>query len=129
MRSIEGTPDGFELLRLGSPLTGEWWGDEDGSIKEAKADAIAGLFYPVFRKTEKPVRYREFANGAEYEPHRDRWVEYISPNQEDYFVGRISAYSSQRVWIGANGTGIQYREAFHCLKFADGSPFGVEVTS
>ena len=125
--NIGGIPKGWRLVRLGSPRAGEWWMDEDGSIKEAKADAMAGLFHPVLCKVDIPQAFRPFANGAEYEPHRDRWVEYTSPNRDDYSMYRISGYSSQRVWLGPNSTGIEYREAFHCLKFADGSPFGVEV--
>ena len=125
--SIEGIPEGWELVRVGKPKTGEFFIDGLSCPHQAMDDEhFHGC--AIIRKIEKPKQYRAFANAAEYEPHRDRWVEYTSPNC-DYSMYQISAYSSQRVWLGPNATGIEYREAFHCLKFDDGTPFGVEVTS
>ena len=127
MSSIEGIPEGWELVRVGKPKTGEFFIDGLSCPHQAMDDEhFHGC--AIIRKIEKPKQYRAFANAAEYEPHRDRWVEYTSPNC-DYSMYQISAYSSQRVWLGPNATGIEYREAFHCLKFDDGTPFGVEVTS
>ena len=125
--NIEGIPEGWELVRVGKPKTGEFFIDGLSCPHQAMDDEhFHGC--AIIRKIEKPKQYRAFANAAEYEPHRDRWVEYTSPNC-DYSMYQISAYSSQRVWLGPNATGIEYREAFHCLKFDDGTPFGVEVTS
>ena len=128
MSNIEGIPEGWELVRVGKPKIGEFFIDGLSCPHQAMDDRhFHGC--AVIRKIPKPKQYRAFENGAEYEPHRDRWVEYTSPNRDDYSMYRISGYSSQRVWLGPNATGIEYREAFHCLKFDDGSPFGVEVTS
>ena len=125
--NIEGIPEGWELVRVGKPKTGEFFIDGLSCPHQAMDDEhFHGC--AIIRKIEKPKQYRAFANAAEYEPHRDRWVEYTSPNC-DYSMYQISAYSSQRVWLGPNATGIEYREAFHCLKFDDGTPFGVEVAS
>ena len=132
MSSIPGlehlAKEGWEVVEFDYASHLEWCVNCDGDIEHWISTLRSSAKRLIIRKIEKPKQYRAFANAAEYEPHRDRWVEYTSPNC-DYSMYQISAYSSQRVWLGPNATGIEYREAFHCLKFDDGTPFGVEVTS
>ena len=125
---IEGVPDGWRLVRIGNPKVAEWFIDAyDGKPLLATCD-VGRRVRAIIEKTEQPKQYRPFANAAEFESHRDRWVEYTSPNYGDCSMYRVSAYTSERVWLGPDNVGRTYKEAFHCLRFADGSPFGVEVT-
>ena len=126
--TIEGIPEGWELVRIGCPVPSVDWVVNQFGEPVLCSVGVSTKNYVIIRKIEKPKQYRAFENAAEFKPHRDRWVEYTSPNC-DYSMYQISAYSSQRVWLGPNATGIEYREAFHCLKFDDGTPFGVEATS
>lgn len=127
-QKIEGMPDGWRLVRIGNPKVGEWFIDaDDGEPLLATCD-VARRVRVIIEKIEQPKQFRQFANAAEFEPHRDRWVEYTSPNYGDCSMYRVSAYTSERVWLGPDNVGKTYKEAFHCLRFADGLPFGVEVT-
>lgn len=123
---IEGIPDGWELVRIGSPKLGDWFVNENGNPQQAKTNY--DTFWPIIRKIEKPKQFRPFANAAEFEPHRDRWIEYTSPNHGDCSFYRATAFHNERVWLGPDNSGKTYREAFHCLRFDDGTPFGIEVT-
>jgi len=125
---IEGIPDGWELVRIGPVCYGEWRLMESGSVKQWDVMEPSLGWAVVLRKIEKPKRYRPFANAAEFEPHRDRWIEYTSPNHGDCSFYRATAFHNERVWLGPDNSGKTYREAFHCLRFDDGTPFGIEVT-
>lgn len=129
-QQIEGVPDGWRLVAIRRVKNGEWFIERHGRIDlwREPDDETSCWVYPVIEKIEQPKKYRPFANAAEFEPHRDRWVEYTSPNYGDCSMYRVSAYTSERVWLGPDNVGKTYKEAFHCLRFADGSPFGVEVT-
>ena len=68
-------------------------------------------------------KYRPFANAAEFEPHRDRWVKW--KDHEEYFFRAIS-YHDSVVWLAAGReTAKTWDEAFLEFTFDDGSPFGV----
>lgn len=127
-QKIEGVPDGWRLVRIGKPKAGETFIDSSSGVPcKASCDWNVSLRV-IIEKIEQPKQYRQFANAAEFEQHRDRWVEYTSPNYGDCSMYRVSAYTSERVWLGPDNVGRTYKEAFHCLRFDDGSPFGVEVT-
>ena len=125
--SIEGIPDGWELVRFDYATDGERYLSGDGEIRHHLCVKPTQAKRLIVRKIEKPKRYRPFANAAEFEPHRDRWVAYTSLSRGDESLYRISAINSERVWLGPNNSGKTYQEAFDCLKFDDGTPFGVEV--
>ena len=129
-KQIEGVPEGWRLVRIGKPKAGEYYIAINGEACEAKllTRTVLQWGFPVIEKIEQPKQYRPFANAKEFEPHRDRWVEYTSPNYGDCSMYRVSAYTSERVWLGPDNVGKTYKEAFHCLRFEGGSPFGVEVT-
>ncbi len=133
MTDIEGVPEGFELLRIGTPEEGEPYIEPSGRIATCPGGYM-GSGYPVLRKIEKPKRYRPFANAAEFAPHRDRWVcvangidEEISIDSSD--VGeclRLQGYGDLSIatWYGW----CAFETAFECFMFDDGSPFGIEVS-
>ena len=128
IEQIEGVPAGWRLVRISKwPKVGEYAIYSPGEVVMV-AEPDQWELACIIEKIEQPKRYRQFANAAEFEQHRDRWVEYTSPNYGDCSMYRVSAYTSERVCLGPDNAGRTYKEAFHCLRFADGSPFGVEVT-
>ena len=123
MSSIEGIPEGWELVRVGKAMMGEHWLNDDGLImKWDHAHRSAASNYPIVRKIEKPKQYRPFANAAEFEPHRDRWWRYSDSEDSEHLIPP-SSYSK----IGPSGS--NWQQAFEGRQFDDGTPFGVEVTS
>lgn len=126
--TIEGIPDGWELIGIRYACENEYFINNQGQIEKWTLSRESGVVLPIIRKIEKPKRYRAFENAAEFEPHRDRWIEYTSPNHGDCSFYRVTSFHNERVWLGPDNSGKTYREAFHCLKFDDGTPFGIEVT-
>ena len=95
----------------------------DGAPKEAAEgwDTV----WPIIRKIERPKQYRAFANAAEYMPHWGKPVKY----QDSLGFDSIVSTSELGVYT-AQGRIVQFltmEQAFGFLRFADGSPFGVEV--
>ena len=128
---IEGIPEGWELVRVGKPLEGEFFIDGLDEIRQAHDD---NHFHgcAIIRKIEKPKTYRAFANKAEYAPHRDRWV--VCKDQAgngDFSSCLPTSFDDDGVVIG--GDFEEYGEAFRGFGFDnfDGTtePFGVEVQS
>ena len=128
MSNIEGIPEGWELVRVGKPLAGEFF--------------IDGLSYPhqamddqhfhgcaIIRKIPKPKTYRAFANAAEFEPHRDRWLTKLHSNgRASDGCFRVDSYDDFGVWLGSER--LSFDDMFNAnQQFDDGSPFGVEVAS
>jgi hypothetical protein len=62
-------------------------------------------------------QYRPFANAAEFEPHRDRWI--VNPGSGTY--RRIELYGDE------GAMGMSWEGLFRNRTFDDGSPFGVKV--
>ena len=127
--NIEGIPEGWELVRVGKPLAGEFF--------------IDGLSYPhqamddqhfhgcaIIRKIEKPKQYRAFANAAEFKPHRDRWLTHPRGTQcEGAF--QVTEYDDKGFWANGITQKMLYETAYSIgLRFdnLDGTPFGVKVT-
>ena len=125
MSNIEGIPEGWELVRVGKPLVGEFFIDGLSCPHQAMDDQhFHGC--AIIRQIPKPKQYRAFANAAEFEPHRDRWVRRIANGGA--FL--ISDYS----WGGFcydELSPVSWEELFNMgyVFDDDGSPFGVEVTS
>jgi hypothetical protein len=126
---IEGIPEGWELVRVGTPEHEEWLIGHDGNpVAHASLKRPLKLRqYAIIRKIEKPKQYRPFANAAEFEPHRDRWIKRSYPDrQEAKGCFRVSSYNDCMFWHGGNSE--TYQEAFEDgRQFDDGTPFGVEV--
>ena len=121
---IEGIPDGWELVRVGQVYNGEHWiNNGGGPLRWDSDNPSSSINYVIIRKIEKPKRYRPFANAAEFEPHRDKWLSH------DGVVGawRIHEYNDESFMI-RDGVFCTFEEAFKDgRKFEDGTPFGVEV--
>ena len=113
-------------MRVGKPLPREHYIDVNGSVFQASDSMPTVLRWhlPVIRKIEKPKRYRPFANAAEFEPHRDRW---LKPK-----LGRVDhrlkthSYNDRKHYTG--NVGDTWQTMFDDYEFEDGTPFGVEVT-
>ena len=67
-------------------------------------------------------QYRPFANAAEFEPHRDRWVR----RKEGNFC-KVASYEDCGATMGTCATVWKYSELFAEWEFEDGSPFGIKV--
>ena len=125
--SIEGIPEGWVALKFDHSVFGDNWIDEMGQIHLHEADLHSKYKRLIIRKIEKPKTYRPFANAAEYLPRWGNPVKY----QDSLKFDLIISTSELGVYI-AQGRMVQFltmEQAFGCLRFADGSPFGVEVTS
>jgi hypothetical protein len=123
---IPGVPEGWELVAFRRAKIGEHVIDGNGN--PCKITSTTSEIFAIIRKIEKPARYRPFASAEEFKPHRDRWVQYTSPSVGDCSAYRVSAYTSERVWLGPDNSGKEYKVAFHCLNFDDdGTPFGVRI--
>jgi len=119
---IEGIPEGWELVRIGLPSIDEWVVSSEGRpIKWNHKTTYNG--YAIIRKIEKPKQYRPFANAAEFEPHRDRWVRYRG---DDYGGSRVAFYDNTHARIDDDVD--NWNGHFKDYTFDDGTPFGIEVT-
>ena len=128
MSSIEGIPDGWELVRVGKPKTGEFFIDGLSCPHQAMDDEhFHGC--AIIRKIEKPKTYRAFANAAEFKPYRDRWITKLHSNgRASDGCFRVDSYDDFGVWIGNER--LSFDDMFNTNQpFDDGTPFGVEVTS
>ena len=120
--SIEGIPEDWELVRVGKVKPGEVILGADGKPAEWISVESTSANYVIIRKKDK--QYRPFANAAEFEPHRDRWICHPNVKEKKF---RIAAYDDNMIW--SNDRGYQYSNLFESgTLFEDGTPFGVEVT-
>jgi hypothetical protein len=122
-RGIPGVPEGWVLLAIRVPMKGEWF---LGMLcNPIQADHDRGHVWPIIRKIKVPKKYRAFANGEEFKPHRDRWM--MHPNEPNKRF-KPGDYNDSGVW-GNDRRFYSYDELFESgTLFDDGSPFGVEVT-
>lgn len=133
--SIEGIPEGWELVRVGKPIMNVDCvvaGDGMPVLIDWITDRRNWL---IIRKIEKPKTYRAFANAAEYFANRreNLAVDWSSNDPSPGFFAVVSANNSF-IWV-AFGDVIQrfdWSQAFEKLIFRHvdntTSPFGVEVT-
>lgn len=117
-RGIPGVPDGWELVRIGVPSKGDYCLDAYAGVMEGEIGMVVAR--PIVRKIENPKRYRQFENGEEFKPFRDRWWRYKS----EKFTSRPPRGYDDCGWI----CGDTWGRLFDAIVFDDGSPFGVEVT-
>jgi hypothetical protein len=57
-RGIPGVPEGWELVRIGSPVYGEWYIDNQGVMRRCDFDKLVSTNHVIVRKIEKPKRWR-----------------------------------------------------------------------
>ena len=117
---VEGIPDGWELVRVGTPRPGEHVLGKYGKILHCNG-VFKGVSYVIIRKKDK--RFRPFANAAEFEPHRDKWLKLKS--HADHRI-KTHSYNDRKHYTG--DVGDTWQTMFAEYEFEDGTPFGVEVT-
>ena len=117
---VEGIPDGWELVKIGVPKTGDWMISPEGKPDRAIKDFTT--LWPIIRKIKKPKRYRPFANAAEAEPFWDAKLQFKGLGVDRF---RVTAIRATGVIVGASW--YSYKEAFEQVECIDGTPFGVEV--
>ena len=122
MSSIEGIPEGWELVRVGCPTNGEFCLGMNGQPIICNL-VFHGYAYIIVRKIKKPPQYRAFENAAEAEALWDAKLQFKGHDADRF---RVTAICSTGVTIG--GSTYRYEEAFERLECSDGTPFGVEVT-
>ena len=134
--TIEGIPDGWELVRVGKPIINvDCVVAEDGMpvLIDWVTDRRNWL---IIRKIEKPKQYRAFANAAEYVANRREGfaVDWNLKDSRPGFYAVVAANSSF-LWVafGDVNQRFDWDQAFEKLMFRhidnSTSPFGVEVTS
>lgn len=121
--TIEGIPDGWELVRFDYANDGEFYIDGIGDVRNHLSVKPTQAKRLIIRKIEKPKRYRPFANAAEFEPFRDRWFRpKCSPDQ----CILTTAYNDRGHWTAKEQD--TWEAMFDLYTFDDGTPFGIEVT-
>jgi hypothetical protein len=115
-RGILGVPDGLEVVAFREANHEEMYLDNhDGSVLRWTQTRSSVAKYVIVRKIEKPKQYRQFKNGEEFKPFRDRWWRMKSESVDCCHPPVF--YSDNNDW----------GRAFDLLVFDDGTPFGVEV--
>ena len=126
---VEGIPDGWELVRIGRVKRGEFRLSNFGQpIHWEDSQESGSVNYVIIRKIKKPKRYRPFANAAEYRPFKDSWLFRVDEfGKQLPGEWRVSGFDDEGIWLCDNHH--SYEKAFALgRRFADGTPFGVEVT-
>jgi hypothetical protein len=121
---IPGVPEGWELVRIGKPETGEWFINGLDDLVQAIDDKhFHGCV--ILRKIEKPEKYRPFENAGEYLPH---WGKPLRTKGSHGFDSVVST-GQVGVYIAAGSMIARYSmaDAFKRFEFADGTPFGVRI--
>jgi len=126
-RNAPGVPEGWELVEFRCGEIGEYVIDGDGKPYRLLSRSVT--FCAIIRKIEVPKKYRPFANGEEFKPHRDRWIcRLFNGRPEAKGCYKISAYDDRGTFSNDGKT--SYQEMFEEGRvFDDGTPFGVEVAS
>ena len=135
--SIEGIPEGWLPVRFDYAVDGEAYVKGDGEVTVHVGARPTQAKRLIVRKIEKPKKYRPFANAAEFEPHKHKWVTRVDQSGRE-LSGKCAVigfdddgfsigFDDDGFWLG--GPYFSYRDAFNRWhSFADGTPFGVEVT-
>ena len=121
--NIEGIPEGWELVRLGTPSLGEFYLNPKFGVVESKEEATC--IYPILK--QKPKTYRPFASAAEFMPYRHKWVR-LEPDSSSHTRWQIARYDDTGVTLvnGRNITNLTFNDAFIMNRFDDDTFFGVE---
>lgn len=126
--SIEGIPDGWELVRIGKIENEEFFIDRDGDLVQYDKGRGSRFNknYVIVRKIVKPKdpsQYRHFWNAEEAEPLLGQVLR-LKVDHKHKFV--LIGVTSHGVQVGLSHWSLQ--EAFDCFERLDGTPFGIEVT-
>ena len=124
--TIEGIPDGWELVRFDYANKGESFLNGTGEIILHIYDTPTPRMRLIIRKIEKPKQYRPFANAAEFAPHKKRWL----THPENTVIGefQVVEFNDNGIWCRGMDDLMPYEHAYEVgLRFDDGTPFGIEV--
>ena len=122
--TIEGIPEGWEPVRIGTPFIGERYIGQRGSINICRV-VSHGKHWVIVRKIEtppEPKQYRPFKNAAEAEPFWDRRLQEKANSSCKY---RVSVLCEHGCRIGSQSH--SYKDAFETFECEDKTPFGVEI--
>ena len=122
--TIEGIPQGWELVRVGCPVPAVDWVVNQFGEPVLCSVGVSTKNYVVIRKIVKPKTYRPFASKAEA---MLSWDAKVRRKADGSGVFRVVAIGETTVGIGFSL--FSFQDAFNCYECNDGTPFGVEVTS
>jgi hypothetical protein len=123
--NIKGVPTDWEFDRFDIPKIGEfYWNPRTGKVTENRLNATR--VHPILK--QKPKKARPFANAAEFQPFRERWLRFKVESSADPRY-RVMKYSNQGITIcdGKYTANATYTDAFDLYCFEDSSPFGIEA--
>ena len=121
--TIEGIPDGWELVAFREASEGEYFVNNEGKIEKWTLGRKSGVRLAIIRKIEKPKQYRPFKDPTEAESLLGEVLRFkVDHNSKGIFIG-ITSHGFQ---IGLSHW--KPKEAFDCFERLDGTPFGIEVT-
>ena len=123
--TIEGIPNGWELVRIGKPFLNERYLGMSGRVCNCVV-IPPGEAYAIIRKIvklEKPKQYRHFWNAEEAEPLLGQVLR-LKVDHKHKFV--LIGVTSHGVQVGLSHWSLQ--EAFDRFEKLDGTPLGIEVT-
>jgi hypothetical protein len=125
---IPGVPEGWELVRIGPVGPGEFFVDYDGKAQQYAQAAASIGWVTIIRKTEKPAKYRPFANADEYMPQADRKISRVSSDSQQMAgFARSTGCDSLGLWMGdVYCTWDEMLDRGHVF-LDDGTPFGVRI--
>lgn len=128
--AIECIPAGWDFVGVGRVKQGDFYVTNEGAARKwTESRESTFVNYVIIRKIEKPKQFRSFANAAEYMPNWGKPVDWKLNDVSPCNCAVVSANVSF-VWV-AFGEAVQrfdWEQAFEKIWFADGTPFGVEVT-
>ena len=70
-------------------------------------------------------KYRPFRNAEEFKPHASKLI--TNKLDEPHYC-YVTEFNDKGIWVGSSDEIATYDNAFRNSVFADGTPFGVEVT-
>jgi hypothetical protein len=120
-------PEGYRLLSQGEKIRN--WDMarlKDGTWIELLGDGPEGeqTSGQIYARKIEP-RYRPFANAAELEPFKDKWITWKCNTLADGHKQKIGAFNNKVVWPACASTGTSLVDAFEKWQFEDGTPFGI----
>lgn len=118
---VEGIPEGWLPVRFDYAVDGEAYVKGDGEVTVHVGARRTQAKRLIVRKIEKPKRFRPFANAAEFEPHREKW---LKPKSNGDHRVKTHSYNNRKHYTGDIGD--TWEKMFNDFEFEDGTPFGVE---
>jgi hypothetical protein len=123
---IPDPPEGWRFVEAGEAFDKRamFWFQQRWEItcNLATYDPHSIYIVPIDPPEPPKPQYRPFANAAEFEPYRDRWVR----RKEGMFC-KVASYENYGATMGTCATIWKYSDLFDEWEFDDGTPFGIKV--